>query len=193
MNTQQHLAAYFSPLEKLLQNVSVTDAAGETVECGKAVDWVQEKATSAHANGNKIMFVGNGGSAGIASHCAIDYSKNGDLRSLAFNDPAALTCLANDLGFEKVFSKQVDLHARGGDLMFAISSSGNSINIRNGVTMAKEKRCDVVTLSGFKPDNPLRQSGDMNFYVGSMEYGFVEIAHLTICHAILDLKMGWTG
>ena len=58
------------------------------------------------------MFVGNGGSAGICSHLAIDFSKNGGLRAMAFNDPSALTCLGNDLGYENVFAKQIEFHGR---------------------------------------------------------------------------------
>ena len=56
--------------------------------------------------------IGNGGSAGIASHMANDFSKNGGLRALAFNDPSVLTCLGNDLGYEHVFAKQLEWHAR---------------------------------------------------------------------------------
>jgi D-sedoheptulose 7-phosphate isomerase len=137
------------------------------------------------------MFLGNGGSAAIASHMAIDYSKNGGLRALAFNDPVSLTCLGNDLGYENVFAKQVDLHARSGDLLVAISSSGKSANVLAAVASARERDCRVVTFSGFQVDNGLRSAGDVNFYVGSSEYGFVEIAHLALCHAILDIDMGW--
>ena len=140
----------------------------------------------------KNFFIcGNGGSAAIASHMAIDYSKNGRLPSLAFNDGAALTCLGNDLGFENVFAEQLKLHARPGDLVFAISSSGSSPNILAAVQQAQEVDCQVVTLSGFSPDNPLRKEGLLNWYVNSPEYGFVELSHLVICHLILDYQMGW--
>ena len=115
----------------------------------------------------------------------------GGLRSLAFTDASALTCLGNDLGYENVFAKQIDFHARRGDLVIATSSSGNSPNILNGVSAARDRGCHVVTFSGFKDDNKLRRLGDVNFYVSSLQYGFVEIAHLSLCHAILDIDMGW--
>ena len=84
--------------------------------------------------GNKLIFVGNGGSAAItASHMATDYSKNGNIRALALNDSSMLTCLGNDLGYDRVFAKQIELHARAGDLVIAISSSGRSANILNAV------------------------------------------------------------
>ena len=137
------------------------------------------------------MFIGNGGSSGIASHLAIDFTKNGKLRSMAFNDAAALTCLGNDLGYEDVFAKQLEFHAWPGDLLIAISSSGRSPNILKAVSMARACNCQIVTYSGFSEDNDLRKTGDINFYVDSREYGFVEVSHVALCHAILDIDMGW--
>ena len=153
--------------------------------------WMRNSAHEAHRAGNKIMFIGNGGSAGIASHLAIDFSKNGGLRSLAFNDASALTCLGNDLGYDNVFAKQLDFHAAPGDLLVAISSSGKSPNVLNAVKVARARDCGVATFSGFTEENDLRKTGDVNFYVGSCEYGFVEVAHLALCHAVLDIDMGW--
>ena len=184
-------SAYFGTIARLGRSVAVTDGAGRPLSAEDAVAWVQRTAQGAHDGGRKVMFIGNGGSAGISSHSAIDYSKNGNIRSTAFNDGAALTCLGNDLGYENVFAKQVDLFAQPGDLLVAISSSGNSPNIRNAVTVARGRGCAVVTFSGFKDGNPLRAMGDVNFYVASMEYGFVELVHQSIIHAILDLHLGW--
>ncbi|MDP6781816.1 MAG: SIS domain-containing protein [Alphaproteobacteria bacterium] len=183
---------YFEALGSLLGAVRCRDSSGTDLSLDDAIGTFGAFAKGAHDAGNKIMFIGNGGSAGIASHMAIDYSKNGNLRSQAFNDPSALTCLGNDLGYENVFAKQIDLHARSGDLLVAISSSGNSENILSGVAQARKKSCKVVTLSGFEEDNRLRGLGDVNFYVPSGEYGFVEITHLALCHAVVDFAMGWT-
>jgi D-sedoheptulose 7-phosphate isomerase len=184
--------AYFETLGSLPRLVQCSDDKGADVSLDDAVGTFGAFARDAHDAGNKIMFIGNGGSAGIASHMAIDYSKNGNLRSQAFNDPSALTCLGNDLGYENVFAKQIDLHARPRDLLVAISSSGNSPNILGGVAEARKKGCKVVTLSGFAEYNRLRALGDVNFYVPSGEYGFVEITHLALCHVVVDLAMGWT-
>jgi phosphoheptose isomerase len=68
----------------------------------------------------------------------------------------------------------------------AISSSGQSADILNAVTAAQTIGIGVISLSGFKADNPLRRAGDLNFYIESTEYGFVEISHLVLCYAILD-------
>ena len=188
---RERLDQYFTTLAELLRGAEVTDRKVQKLPLDEGCEWVRKTAHEAHDAGNKIIFVGNGGSAGIASHLAIDFSKNGGLRSLAFNDPAALTCLGNDLGYENVFAKQLDFHARPGDLLIAISSSGRSANILNAVKIARSRDCSVATFSGFTEENELRRTGDVNFYVRSHEYGFVEVAHLALCHAVLDIDMGW--
>jgi len=186
----EDLHSYFVALSELLHQVAVTDRDGKGRNLSEAVNWIIREAREVHAAGSKLIFVGNGGSAAIASHMATDYSKNGDIRAMAFNDASMLTCLGNDLGYERVFAKQIELYARKGDLVFAISSSGRSRNIINAVEAARAAGCTVVTLSGFTSDNPLRKLGEVNFYLDSDRYGFVEIGHLTICHAILDFLCG---
>jgi D-sedoheptulose 7-phosphate isomerase len=185
------LDRYFNTLAGLLRDAEVTGAGKRKIALSEGCEWFRRAAHAAHDAGNKIMFVGNGGSAGICSHLAIDFSKNGGLRAMAFNDPSALTCLGNDLGYENVFAKQVEFHGRAGDLLVAISSSGRSPNILNAVKAARAINCKIVTFSGFTEDNELRSAGDVNFFVRSKEYGFVEVAHLALCHAVLDIDMGW--
>lgn len=185
------LDAYFATLSGLIRDTEATDDTAKPIGLREGLDRMWSAASKAHESGNKIMFIGNGGSAGIASHLAIDFSKNGGLRSQSFNDAAALTCLGNDFGYENVFSKQVDIHARKGDVLVAISSSGQSPNILQAVEAARSRGCQIISYSGFSEDNQLRRRGDVNFYVRSDQYGFVETAHLVLCHSILDLQMGW--
>ncbi len=187
----KQIDAYFETLGKLPRAVRCSDGDGAELSLDEAIGRFVTLARETHEVGNKLIFIGNGGSAGIAGHMAIDYSKNGNIRSQALNDSSALTCLGNDLGYENVFSKQIEFHARPGDLLVAISSSGNSENILNGVDRARKSGCEVITLSGFAKDNGLRDKGDINFYVPSQEYGFVEITHLALCHAVVDFAMGW--
>jgi D-sedoheptulose 7-phosphate isomerase len=189
---KERIASYFDTLDRAIRGVECTGRDGAPVALDQAFRAVWDMAHAAHAGGNKIMFIGNGGSAGISSHLAIDFSKNGGLRAAAFNDSAALSCLGNDLGYESVFAQQIEWHGRPGDLLIAISSSGQSPNILNGVRAARDKHCKVVSFSGFACDNPLRRTGEVNFYVGHRVYGFVELAHLALIHAILDLETGWT-
>ena len=104
-----------------------------------------------------------------------------------FYGPALLTCMANDYGYENVFAKPIEMFAEADDMLFAISSSGQSPNILNACESALAKNCNVITFSGFSSDNPLRKLGRMNFYVPSTHYGFVELAHQVLIHCILDL------
>ena len=105
---------------------------------------------------------------------------------MAFTDSSLLTCVGNDYGYERLFEKPIEMFADQGDILVAISSSGRSQNILNGVNAARKKDCSVITLSGFSADNPLRTLGDINFYVPAEAYGPVEILHHSICHCILD-------
>lgn len=187
------LERYFATLADTISRAQASDKSGRMMALDLAIRQAIAWATAAHERGNKLMIVGNGGSAGIASHSAIDYSKNGNIRTIAFNDGAALTCLGNDYGYEHVFAKQIEFHGRAGDLLVAISSSGKSPNILNATASARGRDIQVISLSGFSPENPLRHAGDLNFYVPSDQYGFVEISHQTLLHAIIDLKMGWHG
>lgn len=185
------IESYFSRLGSLGAGTAVWDRAGNRAALQEGIERVIEAVSATRRDGRKLMFIGNGGSAGIASHMAIDYSKNGGIRAQSFNDPSLLTCLANDYGYERVFSRAVEIHGDAGDLLIAISSSGRSPNILNAVGAARNRGCRVVTFSGFSVDNPLVKEGDWNFHVASDRYGFVELAHLGLCHAILDILMGW--
>jgi D-sedoheptulose 7-phosphate isomerase len=189
MISPDRIARYFDTFAALLHGAEASAADNRALPLADAFVQIAGRAREAHGAGNKLMFIGNGGSAGIASHMAIDYSKNGRMRSLAFNDGAALTCLGNDLGYDQVFAKQVEMHGRPGDVLIAISSSGRSPNILNAVSAARVGGIFVATLSGFDADNPLRRMGDVNLYIASHEYGFVEIGHAALCHAVLDLAI----
>ena len=186
---EDQVADYFGRLNSGILAAEATDAAGNPVPMSVAIEWAMQSVVKAHKGGGKIMFIGNGGSAGIASHCTTDYLKNGGLRTMCFNDGSQLTCLANDLGYENVFAAPIGMHAREGDMLVAISSSGKSASITKAVDAARVKGCKVLTLSGFGADNPLRRMGDMNIFLPEKEYGFVEIGHLAFCHIVLDLIM----
>jgi len=184
------LTRYMRTLQSVVTSCEVTDERGTPVELDAAVREAGRQMKGAHRAGNRLFFIGNGGSAGIASHMAADFSKNGHMRASALTDASAITCLANDFGYEHVFARQLEWQARAGDILVAISSSGRSANILNGVRAARTAGCKAFTLSGFGADNPLRQTGDLNFYLASGEYGFVEIGHLALLHGVLDMEMG---
>jgi D-sedoheptulose 7-phosphate isomerase len=183
------IAVYFAEIGRVCASVRVSDGDGRPLSLGAGFDWVAEHARGAHAAGNKMILIGNGGSATIASHQAIEFLKNGGVRALALNDGAALTALANDLGYQNVFAEQLRILGRRGDFLVAISSSGQSTNILKAVEAARARDMAVATFSGFRPDNLLRGRGDVNFYADSNQYGFVEIAHHALIQAILDLNV----
>jgi D-sedoheptulose 7-phosphate isomerase len=175
---------FYSDVNSALEHVEVEPHGYQSV-----AGYLKMVRDTAGPHGARIIFIGNGGSAAIASHMAADYQKNGGMPTLCFNDPASLTCISNDIGYDSVFKLPLEQHGRLGDVLFAISSSGNSSNIVKAVNLAKDLRLNVVTLSGFEPTNGIRGSGGVNFYVPSKNYGVVEIAHLTILHSFLDEVM----
>jgi D-sedoheptulose 7-phosphate isomerase len=140
--------------------------------------------------GGTVIFVGNGGSAGICSHLAIDLSKNAKVPATCFNDASLITCLANDYGYDQWMAHALRLNARAGDCLVAISSSGRSANVLNAVAKARELQLSIVTLSGMTADNPLRESGDINFWAPSRSYNVVETAHQFWLMAVIDLIIG---
>jgi D-sedoheptulose 7-phosphate isomerase len=181
-----YASRYFATLDRIARAIVATDGAGTVQEFDSAMAAFADWCRDAGAAGGKLMFVGNGGSASIASHMGIDFTKNGRIKAMAFNDPMYLTCLSNDLGYENAFAFQVDRHAEPRDILVAISSSGRSPNILNAVAAARNHAARVVTMSGFTPDNALRGLGDLNFYVPVDQYGYVELLHCSLCHCVLD-------
>ena len=177
---------YFHQLAILGEKFQVTDYQGQCLINSEGIDMAATLVEQQNQQHRKIIFIGNGGSASVASHQAIDYWRNGNIPAIAFNDDALITCISNDFGYEQVFSKPISTFAQPGDVLFAISSSGQSKNILAGVNQALQMNCHVITLSAFQPNNPLRELGHLNFYVPTMSYGFAEIMHLCICHCIID-------
>ena len=133
-----------------------------------------------------VFFIGNGGSNAICSHMLEDYAKIGRFRTHSFSDPSLITCYANDYGYENAMAEWMKLYFEEGDLLVAISSSGNSKNILNAVNAANQMNGKVITLSGFKMDNYLKSKGLVNFYLPIENYGVVECFHQVILHALLD-------
>jgi D-sedoheptulose 7-phosphate isomerase len=177
---------YFLALGEMMSRVEASDGAHRPIDYEEGVRRATAIVRGQTAGGRKVIFVGNGGSAAIASHQAVDYWKNGGMRAIAFNDPAQLTCVGNDFGYAHVFEKPIAMFADPGDVLIAISSGGRSENILRAAAAGVAAGCRVITLSGFDPANPLRGRGEVNFYVPSDSYGFVEITHLAVCHCIVD-------
>jgi len=180
------LTSYFGDLTRLFDTLEVRNAAGGifSIEDGAraALDLIQSTKT----NRRKAMVIGNGGSAAIASHLQNDLCKSVGMHALVFTEQPLLTALANDDGYQTAYQALVKLWAAPGDLLIAISSSGRSENILRSARSAREAGCRIITLSGFAADNPLRQMGDVNFYVSSPDYGPVEVIHAALAQYLAD-------
>ena len=182
----QRLSSYIKCLYDLLLSTQVTDSRGMVLPLGEGTSKVVEMILSAKSTSGKAMVIGNGGSAAIASHLQNDLCKAVGVRVLDFSQVPLLTALSNDEGYGSVYERPVELWADAGDLLVAISSSGRSENIIRAVQAAAARKCRIITLSGFSSDNPLRRLGNLNFYVASSEYGYVESAHTVISHFVID-------
>ncbi|MFC1484010.1 SIS domain-containing protein, partial [Candidatus Neomarinimicrobiota bacterium] len=125
------------------------------------------------ARGNKVIFAGNGASAGIASHSSVDFTKQGGIRSINFNEAGLITCFANDYGYEKWVQKAIEFYAEPGDVVVLISSSGKSPNIVQAAKYARDTGLKLITFTGFAEDNPIKSNGDLNFWVNSHAYNII--------------------
>jgi len=177
---------YYSKLFDFMKTIEATDKDKNVINFDDAIEKAKQLILSRSNAGSKLAFIGNGASQAISSHLSTDFWKNGGVRAIAFTDPALLTCIGNDYGYPQVFAKPVEMFADPGDILVAISSSGQSENILNACQAARKKECQIISLSGFKPDNPLKALGDINFYVSAKEYGVVEVIHHSILHCIID-------
>ncbi|HWU89727.1 MAG TPA: SIS domain-containing protein [Kofleriaceae bacterium] len=145
----------------------------------------------AREEGRRIFFIGNGGSAATASHFANDIgigtrSDGPPFKALSLTDNnAVLTCLANDLGYESVFVEQLRLHLEPGDVVVAISASGNSPNVLRAVDFARERGNATIGFTGFD-GGELRKRAQLAIHVPTErgEYGPVEDAHMVLDHLI---------
>ena len=134
----------------------------------------------------KAIVAGNGGSAAIASHIAVDLTKAAQTRAISFNEASLITCLGNDFGYERWVERALEYYAVPGDVAILISSSGSSPNIVHAAEEAKRLGLQTITLTGFDPGNPLRSLGDVNLWVDSDIYNFVETTHQAWLASIVD-------
>ena len=175
MSHSNYFSLYFGRLYNRLQTVNSQD-----------LEQVTKLTQQAHQQGRKIIVVGNGGSAAMASHVAVDFTKTAGMRAVNFNEADLLTCFSNDYGYENWVAKALEFYADPEDLAILISSSGKSSNILNGARQAKGMGLPLVTLSGFAADNPLRQLGDVNLWVESTAYNIVEMTHHVWLLSVID-------
>lgn len=152
----------------------------------KEVENQMQEAVELLSNTKRVFFVGNGGSNAICSHMFEDFAKVARYQTFSFTDSALITCFANDYGYENAMKEWLSLYIEKGDVLIAISSSGNSMNIVNACDMALSKGAEVISFSAFKSDNRISQKGKLNFHIPVEDFGIAECFHQVIIHAVLD-------
>lgn len=148
---------------------------------------------SLRGTNNKIIFIGNGASNTIANHAALDYMGQTGVTTMSVNDPAILTAFANDFGYEKVFERFAKINFNEGDILVAVSSSGNSPNVVNAVNYVNSIGGKAYCFSGFDKDNELSKICKNNFWVDNKKYNIVESVHNLWLAMICDLLIDWMG
>lgn len=177
--------------ETVREYLSALSAVGEAVQAGgrevqdamdSLVRWVQEVRES----GGVVHLLGNGGSAAVVSHAQNDLVKGCGVRALVHQDIPTLTAYTNDKGYAASLTGPLGVWLSPDDVVIAVSSAGQSPNIVQAATAARAGKAKVITLSGFSPENALRQLGHVNFYVPSSDYGCVELTHAALLHYLTD-------
>ena len=182
MSDKDFVSNYLDDFSSLLK--SNEDLVNKLVE-------VKEILLDVKRNKSKVMIFGNGGSAAIASHVSVDLTKNAGIRCSNYNEADLITCFSNDYGYERWIEKTIDFYSDDNDVLILISSSGKSQNMINACKAGKSKKIlKIITFTGHERNNPLFKLGDINFWIDSKAYNFVENVHQVWLLAICDLIIG---
>ena len=153
MNDLEFLSDYYKKCADFLLSTDVTE---NIIAAKKMI-------LATKSNGNKLIFAGNGASASIANHASLDFTKQGKIKSVNFNESALITAFSNDYGYEHWV---------------------------NAARYANKNGINVITFSGFSPDNPMKMSGDINFWLDSKAYNIIEGIHQIWLMSVCDLIIG---
>ena len=180
--------------EKLIQEIFVSssniilDSKNLSNEIEKSVIMI----TKSIKNGNKLVIFGNGGSAADAQHMAAEFvgrfmKERKSFPAIALStDSSIITAIGNDYGFEKIFSRQIESLEKKGDVVIAISTSGKSQNVLQGIKTSKKHGAKIVSLTG-KNSIKMKSISDVLLNVSSLKTSRIQEAHRTIIHIICEL------
>lgn len=180
MDDVKFLSNYYTKCSDILLHTDVTQ---QVIDAKRVI--LQTK-----KDGKKVIFVGNGASASISNHASLDFTKQGKVKSVNFNESAFITAFANDYGYENWVSKALEHYAEQGDTLILISCSGASPNVVNAAKYANENNINLITFTGFSSKNPLKTLGDVNFWLDSKAYNIIEGIHQIWLLSICDLIIG---
>lgn len=178
--------SYIVTLNKCLNGMIVTDPKQICIDNDAAFSQWHDTTVYIRKTEKVVYLMGNGASASMASHFAADLAKNAFLHTQVFTDIALITAIANDFSYSDVFLEPLRKRVKTGDMIVAISSSGNSPNVVKACKYGAEKGANVITLSAMGPDNQLRRIGKLNFWIPATTYGMAETSHAAILHHWMD-------
>jgi len=178
-----------------------TEAASETIRlmmdlCGNEsmlaeIEKIAELVTDALERGGKVLICGNGGSGSDASHFAEEFTgrfrkDRRALAAIALMDPAHITCVANDFGYNSIFSRSVEALGRKGDVLIALSTSGNSVNVKEAILKATE--IELITIALLGRDGGLTKGlSDHEILVRGQSSDRIQEVHMFILHILTEL------
>ena len=172
-NNIDYFKNYFEEQSKLLKQINTDNL----IKASKIISNVKK---------NKIILIGNGGSAAICGHMATDFSKCHGIRAINFASDSFLTCFSNDYGYKNWAKKALEIFCDKNDIVILISSSGESDNIILAADYCKNNRVKLITMTGFIKGNRLNKYGNINFWVDSKTYNHIEMTHHIILTSICD-------
>jgi D-sedoheptulose 7-phosphate isomerase len=161
-------------------------------EISNEIKQVKDIIINALKNKNKIILFGNGGSAADSQHMAAEFigrfliNRNSIPAIALTTDTSILTAIGNDFGFEKIFSRQCESLVSKGDIIIAISTSGNSVNVINGIKTAKEKGGIIISLTG-DSGGEMNKISDKILKMPSEYIPHIQECHRVIIHILCDL------
>lgn len=175
----------------LLQNYyrEITDLMVDT-QVFEQLELVKQRIIKMNDAGGRLLLAGNGGSAGIVAHAAVDFTKQAGVTALTFNEPALITAFSNDFGYELWVEKAFEYYAKPRDILICVSVSGESENLVNAARKASAKGHHVISFTGKNRDNSLGKIADTNLFVDSKSYNIVEGIHMIWLTSIVDMIIG---
>ena len=180
------LGKYFDDFKKLINS--------NADEIKKKLSNLKKIVVSTKKSGKKILIFGNGGSAAIASHFSVDLTKNAKIRCTNYNESNLITCFSNDFGYEHWVEMAINYFGDKGDVLIIISSSGKSKNMINACFAARKKKFSkIITLTAHSVDNPVKKLGDINLWVNTKAYNYIENIHQFWLLSLVDLVIGKTN
>lgn len=182
-----HFQDYTHTITQNLLATVVTLADGTAISPDDGIArWVEAAKDVRDAKDGTLWFIGNGASATISEHMALDAMKAGRFKTGSCSETSYLTAICNDISADDLFAFKLDRHFTAADMLVTTSSSGNSPNIVRAIEVCRPKGGFIVTLSAMHADNKTRTMGDLNFYVPAETYGTAEVCHADLMHCWLD-------